>query len=76
MTLPTEAELNNEIAITNESSFEQIPLTKETIRIWKRMVDTFTYQEHSEDEIIKIIKSNPDPEDYKKPDKKWNDNKK
>ena len=66
MTIPTTIEEEEIISISKElnDSFKQIPLSQNSIRQWKKFLDSRDKVEYSNEEVLANIKNDPNPKEY------------
>ena len=66
MSIPNVIEEEEILAIDREAydSFKQIPISATTIRQWKIFLKDRDHKEYNDDEVLAIIKDDPNPEEY------------
>ena len=60
----TETEQEEIFVVDRCDSFKQIPVSKNTIGQWKKFLYDRDKKNYSESEVLKIIKSDPNPKEY------------
>jgi len=66
MTVPTIEELETEEQITHQDSLAEIPHSQKTIELFKRYFDDVYGKRHTHDEVIKLMKADPNPNEHDK----------
>jgi len=64
MTVPTEAELETEELINHDEALKEIPFTEKTILNFKAYFEKALGKKITDEETIKLMKSDPDPDVY------------
>jgi len=66
LTVPTIEELETEVQITHQDSLKVIPFTDKTIELFKGYFDEVYGKRHTHDEVIKLMKADPNPNEHEK----------
>jgi len=71
MSIPNVIEEEEILAIDKElnDSFKEIPVSIKTIKVWKGFLYDRDKKNYSDEEVITIIKDDPNPEEYEDKDK-------
>jgi len=72
MTVPTEAELEQQDVINRKLSFEEIPPSAKTILEFKKYFERADRKEYSDKEVLELMKT-ANPKEYQKKleEKRW-----
>ena len=66
LTVPTIEELETEVQITHQDSLKEIPHSQKTIELFKGYFDDVYGKKHTHDEVIKLMKADPNPNEHDK----------
>jgi len=66
LTVPTISELETQEQITHAESLKEIPFTDKTIELFKGYFDDAYGKTHTHDEVIKLMKADPNPNEHDK----------
>ena len=66
MSIPNVIEEEEILAIDKDlnDSFKEIPVSDKTVKVWKKFLHDRDKKDYSDDEVITIIKDDPNPEEY------------
>jgi len=70
MSIPNVIEEEEILSIDKElnDSFKQIPISDKTVKVWKKFLHDRDKKNYSDEEIITIIKDDPNPTEYEDKD--------
>jgi len=70
MSIPNVIEEEEILSIDKElnDSFKQIPVSIKTVKVWKKFLHDRDNKDYSDEQIITIIKDDPNPEEYEDKD--------
>jgi len=71
MSIPNVIEEEEILAIDKElnDSFKEIPVSIKTIKVWKKFLHDRDKKDYSDEQVITIIKDDPNPTEYEDKDK-------
>jgi len=70
MSIPNVIEEEEILSIDKElnDSFKEIPVSTKTIKVWKKFLHDRDKKDYSDEQVITIIKDDPNPEEYEDKD--------